>query len=48
MFYRFTAVRVIEAKTEKEARDIFAEESMDFAADATVNEYQDYREAATY
>ena len=44
--FKFTSVRHIDAETEEEAQDIFADESWNFAAEADVEEVNDAVQAA--
>lgn len=44
-FYKFKADRIIEAKSLKEAQDIFCDESWDFASDADVEEFSTFEDA---
>lgn len=44
-FYKFKADRIIEAESLEKARDIFADESWDFASEADVTVHKTFEDA---
>jgi hypothetical protein len=46
--YKFVGVSYVEAESEEQAKDIFANESFNFAADADVYEYDSWEDAKNF